>query len=89
MKRISLMTLAAFFLFVGLACAQVSIKAEVDKVKLTAGDILTYKLVIISQLKNTPKPQLPEFTGFNIISQAHSSDISFGKGGFEIRLEYI
>lgn len=89
MKKTVLVSVILVFLFALTACAQVSIKAEVNKSKVTLDDILTYKLTITSELKNMPKPQLPDFSGFSVISQAQSSNISFEKAKFGIQLEYI
>jgi len=66
-------------LFIAQAFAQTSIKAEVDKTSVTTDDLITYKLIITSAEKNIPKPQLPKFTGFQIISSAQSSTVSFIK----------
>jgi len=89
MRRTIPATLIFILLLAGAACAQVSIKAEVDKSKLTTEELLTYKLTVTSQLKDVPKPKVPDFAGFHLVSQAHYSNISFGKGKSEIRLVYV
>jgi hypothetical protein len=76
MKRAIIYNIIFIFLSSALAFAQIHIKAEVDKTSISTGEVLTYKLTIASTEKNTPPPQIPEFKGFNIISQAQSSTIS-------------
>lgn len=71
------------------ALAETSIKAEVDKLSLTTDDTLTYKLVVISSGKNIPSPVIPKFKGFNVLSQAQSTSISFAKGKAETQLVYV
>lgn len=66
-------------LFTGMAFAEVSIKAEVDKVSLSTDDFLTYKLTVSSSERNVPAPQLPDFKAFSAVSQMQSSNISFGR----------
>ncbi len=74
---------------ISFAFADISIKAEVDKLSLTADDVLTYKLTVNSRERNIPQPEIPEFNGFDVVSQSQSSNISFGKGGIETTLIYI
>jgi len=83
-------TLSLFFisLFASAAFAQTSIKAELDKTSLTSEEILTYKLIVTSLEKNIPTPQLPEFTGFKVISSAQSSSITFTKGSVKTVVVY-
>lgn len=69
--------------------AETSIKAEVDKLSLTTDDTLTYKLIVISAGKNIPLPVIPKFEGFNVLSQAQSTSISFAKGKAETQLVYV
>lgn len=76
-------------LFTAGAFAETSIKAQVDKTGITTDDSLTYKLIIISSEKNIPVPAIPKFEGFNLVSQAQSSTISFAKGGTETHLVYV
>jgi hypothetical protein len=88
MNKVIFLLTASLFLLTAAACAQVTIKAEIDKGKLTTDDLLTYKLTVTSALKKMPNPQLPDFSGFHIISQAQSSSISLGKSNYGIKLEY-
>jgi len=50
---------------------------EVDKTIVTTDDAITYQLIITSSEENIPKPQLPKFTGFKIISSALVTTVSF------------
>jgi len=77
MKKVIILSVIFTSLFIAEAFAQTSIKAEVDKAIVTRDDDITYKLIITSSEKNIPKPQLPKFTGFKIISSAQSSTVSF------------
>jgi hypothetical protein len=76
MKKI-IITAVIILSFAVRAFADTSIKAEVDKASLTTDDEITYKIIVTSSEKNLPAPQPPEFTGFSILSQAHSSTVSF------------
>jgi hypothetical protein len=68
--------------------AQTSVKAEVDKLKLSTDETLTYKIVITSPERRIPSPQLPKFTGFKVISSAQSQTISFMQGNVKTILVY-
>ena len=70
MKKVIILSVIFTSLFIAEAFAQTSIKAEVDKTIVTTDDAITYKLIITSSEENIPKPQLPRFTGFKIISSA-------------------
>lgn len=63
------------------ALAEISIKAEVDKTSISTDETLTYKLIITSTDNEAPEPEVPKFTGFNVISQAESSTFSYLKTG--------
>lgn len=76
------------FLFTATALAETSLKAEVDKASITTDEAITYKLTIDSTDKNIPQPQLPKFAGFQVISQAQSSNISWLKNGIKTILVY-
>jgi len=71
------------------ACAETSIKAEIDKATLASDETLTYKIIITSPEKKLPKPQLPTFAGFNILSQAQSTTMSFSKDNLKNILVYV
>lgn len=72
-----------------IAFAEVTIKAEVDKTSITTDNNITYRLTITSSEKKISEPQLPEFEGFDVVSQMQSSSISFGKGKTQTTLIYI
>jgi len=88
MKKIIILWVIFTSLFIAEAFAQTSIKAEVDKTIATTDDIITYKLIITSSEENIPKPQLPKFRGFKIISSAQSSTVSFIKGNVKTIVVY-
>ena len=88
MKRTIALVLIFIFLFITPAIAETSIKAEVDKKSITTDEMLTYKLTIISSEKKLPTPEVPKFEGFNVISQAQSSTISFVKSDIKTILVY-
>ena len=89
MKRTIKIAIIFIFLFKALAFAEISIKAQVDKKILTTDEDITYKLIISSAEKNLPQPQIPKFEGFDVISSAQSSNMSFIKGGVKTTLVYV
>lgn len=68
--------------------AQTSVKAQVDKTRITSDEAITYKFIITSSEKNLPPPQVPKFSGFIIISQSQSSNISLAQGKIKTILVY-
>ena len=88
MRRIIGITLFFLFLFKAFVFAQISIKAEVDKKSITTDENITYKITITSAQKNIPEPKIPEFKGFNILSSAQSSTVSFIESGVKAMLVY-
>ncbi len=89
MKFKIIVVLIAIFLLVDIVFAQdLSIKAEVDKTSLSSDENLTYKLIITSSEKKLPSPQIPKFAGFNVISKAQSSTISFAKSEIKTIVVY-
>jgi hypothetical protein len=64
------------------AFAEITIKAEVDKITLSTDDTLTYKLTITTE-KNIAAPKLPKFDGFEVITQVQSSTMSIAKNEME------
>lgn len=88
MKRTVILSSIFVLLSISFVYAQVSIKAEVDKTSLTSDSTLTYKLTITSLEKNIPAVQLPEFSGFNIVSSAQSSRISLAAGNVKTVMVY-
>jgi len=91
-KKIVLFCCAVQLLFC-FACifarAETDLKAEVDKTKVSEGELVTYKLIITSVQEKLPKPQLPLFSGFLVVSQAQSSTVSFVKGKNKFVLVYV
>ncbi|HLD82492.1 MAG TPA: BatD family protein [Candidatus Omnitrophota bacterium] len=79
MKKTWLAFLFSLFFILDAAAQGTSIKAGVNKKALTTDDTLTYKITITSSERDALKPSLPKFEGFNILSQAQSSSISFAK----------
>lgn len=60
-----------------------------DKLSITTDENITYKLIITTTAKKVPPPQLPKFTGFSIISQSQSSEISLSKNNLKTLIVYI
>lgn len=89
MKKIITLSLIFIALFIAVAFAQTSIKAEVDKTSLAKDEVLTYKLIITSLENNIPTPQLPKFTGFKVISSAQSSSLTLTKGNVKTIVVYV
>lgn len=88
MKRLTIRAVFFVFLFITPAFAETTMKAEVNKTRITTDETLTYKITIISTDKSISKPQIPKFEGFNAISQLQSSNISFVKAGIKTTLVY-
>jgi hypothetical protein len=88
MKKIILVFALIVFIFAAAALAETEIKAGVDKTSLTTDEMLTYKLIITSSEKSLPDPEFPEFAGFEVVSQALSSTVSFVKGAPNCILVY-
>lgn len=68
--------------------ADTSIKAEVDRYSLTLGQALTYTLSLSSSEKKVPVPEMPDFSGFDVLSSAQSTNISFVKGSVVTNMVY-
>jgi len=86
-KYISFVILSILF-FTFNAFAETSIETEVDKVKMTTDEALTYKMTINSSERNLPLPKLPKFVGFQAVSQVESSNIAFAGGGIKTVVVY-
>ncbi len=88
MRKIT--ALLAFFLLVFSirAFAEITLKTAVDKKNITTDETVTYKLVITSTQQNIPAVRLPEFKGFKVLSQAHSSTASFMQSKVKTILVY-
>jgi len=80
MKSRAIILVILFIVFyLNSAFAETTIKAKVDKTNITTDKVVTYKLTITSTEKKVPRPELPEFEGFRIISQVQSSNVSLIK----------
>lgn len=79
--KLIISTLLLIFFSAANAFAEISIKAEVDKTSITTDESLIYKVIITSTENEAPQPQTPDFTGFNVLSQAQSSTFSYLKTG--------
>jgi len=88
MNKLIILTILFILVFIINAFAETTIKAEVDRTSITTDENITYKLIITSTEKNIPAPQLPEFKGFNVKSQAQSSTVSFAKSNLKTILVY-
>ena len=88
MKRTLILTIFIFSFFIGSACAGIEIKAKVDKTKLTTDEVLTYEIVVTSSENKIPTPQPPDFKGFEVLSSAQSSSVSFMKSNLKTVLVY-
>jgi hypothetical protein len=69
--------------------AQTEIKAQVDKVKISTDEVLTYKVTVASDEKNLPAPVLPQIKGFSVVSRLQSSQISLGAEKLKASAAYI
>jgi hypothetical protein len=87
-NRYLFFVIAAIIFSTVTAFAETTIKVEVNKTKLSTDEALTYKIVISSDEKNIPAPELPKFTGFRGISNARSSTTSFANKGIKRILVY-
>lgn len=69
--------------------AATSINAKVDKAKLTTDDTLTYKVAVVSGDSPVSALEVPQFEGFEVLSQSQSSNISFSGGPLKVSLVYM
>lgn len=88
MKNTLILLTIFVFVFTASASAETSIKAEVDKTNLTTDETLAYKIIITSTEKKLSTPQVSKFEGFNILSSAQSSTMSFLKNNIKTILVY-
>jgi hypothetical protein len=86
MKQAAILIISTLFLGVSTAFAEISLKAEVDKTRLTLQDKLTYTLTVSSTEKKIPSPQLPLFKGFRVVSRMQSSRLSFVNLGLKTQV---
>jgi len=76
-------------IFPAVCLAQIEIKAEVDKQKITTDDELVYKLIISSADEPIPRPKFPDFKSFLVASQANTSDINIKGNSNKIGAIYV
>ncbi|MGE5308259.1 MAG: BatD family protein [Deltaproteobacteria bacterium] len=88
MKR-TVLTLALLLGMSGLCFAQTTLKAELDKQKITADETVTYKLTIVSSEGQVPRPEFPDLKAFDVLSQVQSSNITFTGQGMKTMLVYV
>ena len=88
MKKIFFLTVILALLIAQPALAQITIKAEVSRSKLSTDDTLVYKVTITSPQANFNQPQLPKFTAFSILSQSQSTSLALEKEGWKTSLVY-
>ncbi|MDD4953686.1 MAG: BatD family protein [Candidatus Omnitrophica bacterium] len=90
MKTRYLLLIALFlFLLYTTVFAQATIKAEVDKTDLSTDQTLTYKLIISSSGQEQVIPKAPDFKGFQVVSSARSSQVSFEKNQIKKSATYL
>lgn len=89
MKRITAIVAIIVLGLAVMAKAETSVKAEVDKTTITTDEDLTYKLIISTDEKNIPQPQIPKFEGFNVLSSAQTSGIKFAGGVQKIGAVFV
>ncbi|MDD2752814.1 MAG: BatD family protein [Candidatus Omnitrophica bacterium] len=88
MKLKFFLTLFISLFIIHPAFAQDTIKAEINKNKLSTDEVLIYKLVIASSQTQFPQAQLPKFDGFNILSQSQSTTLALENNGWKTSLIY-
>lgn len=76
------------FIFVSAVFAETSIKAEVNKDKITTDEAATYKLTVTSSETKISPPVLPKFEGFAIFSNVQSSSITLSEGKAKTQIVY-
>ncbi len=80
MKKI-LFSAIFILIFVATVRAEVTIKSETDKTKISTDEALTYKIIVTSTETGVPPPQPQKLEGFAVVSSANSSTVNFTGGG--------
>jgi hypothetical protein len=88
MRTKILLSALIFCCFTVAAYAETTIKAEVEKNKVSTDEGVAFKVIIASSENALPAPVFPKFTGFAVVSQARSSTVSFMAGGVKTILVY-
>lgn len=83
--------LVAQLFFPGLLRAEAApvIKASVDKMRIVSSDVITYKIIVSVDNKEAPRLELPQFSGFKVVSSAQSQTVSFGAQRSQTQFVYI
>ncbi|MCM8771413.1 MAG: BatD family protein [Candidatus Omnitrophica bacterium] len=92
MSRFKIIGCICFLLMVfspAFCLAQIEIKAEVDKKKVSTDEELVYKLIISSTASSIPAPEFPDFKDFYVISQANTSNITIKAPSSKITVIYV
>ena len=89
MKIIVISTMLFSLLVLFAIFADDVIKSEVDSNSLKLNEDLVYKVIITSYENKIPQPRFPEFKGFDILSSAESSTISFKENRIKTLLVYV
>ncbi len=89
MKRILFFLLILFFILPFKCFAAIEMKAQVDKQKISLGEELVYKLVVTATDEPLEKPEFPDFKGFLVLSQAHTSNITVKAKEAKVAAVYV
>ncbi len=84
-----LLSIVLVLVFSVAAGAETTIKAEVDRKSMTTDEELIYKITVVSDQKDPPEVQLPRLEGFDVISSAESSTVSFADKGMKTHFLYV
>jgi len=67
----------------------IEIKAEVDKKEISVQEELVYKVVVSATDEPLPVPEFPDFKGFQVISQANTSNIQIKDKSAKVAAVYV
>ena len=56
------------------------VAAQVDKKEVAAGELLTYAVTIAGSFKESPKVQMDQFEGFQVVATSQAQQIQIEKG---------
>lgn len=87
-SKIFLFILLSVSLFMAPVYAETTIRAQVNKTRITTDEPLIYKVVVSSDEKMLPALELPKFEGFAQVSKSQSSSISLTAGKITTKLSY-
>ena len=65
------------------------IKAETDKQIVSTDDLVTCKITVTSSQRDLAQPQLPDFKGFAVVSQAQSSTVTVKSAAVNTVLVFV